>query len=70
MVYLHDIAIVRTWAEHLAVQDDVLQRLRAMGLKASPGKCAFGQEELMYLGHLVTREGILLGAKERATASK
>ena len=60
MVYLDDIVIfTKTLEEHLAVQDDVLQRLRATGLKASPGKCALGQEELLYLGHLVTREGIL-----------
>jgi len=72
MVYFDDIAIfifTRTWEEHLAVLDDVLQRLRAAGLTASPSKCAFDQEELLYLGHLVTREGILLGAKKRAMAS-
>ena len=39
--------------------NDVLQRLHAAGLKASPAKCEFGQEQLLYLGHLVTREGIL-----------
>jgi len=60
MVYLDDIVIfTKTWEERPAVLDDVLQRLRAAGLKASPGKCAFGQEELLYLGNLVTREGIL-----------
>ncbi|KAL0021638.1 hypothetical protein WJX77_002850 [Trebouxia sp. C0004] len=60
MVYLDDIInFTRTWEDHLAVLDDVLQRLRAAGLKASPGKCAFGQGELLYLGHLVTGEGIL-----------
>ena len=60
MVYLTDIVILtKTWEEHLAVLNNVLQRLRAAGLKASLGKCAFGQEELLYLGHLVTKEGIL-----------
>ena len=49
MVYLDDkLIFTRSWEEHLAVLDDVLQRLRAAGLKASPGKCAFGQEELLY----------------------
>ena len=60
MVYLDDIVVyTKTWEEHVAVLDDVLQRLRAAGLKASPGKCAFGQEEPLYLGNLVTRKGIL-----------
>ena len=60
MVYLNDIIVYsKTWAEHLATLDDVLRRLRAAGLKASPNKCAFGQVRMQYLGHIVTREGIL-----------
>ena len=60
MVYLDDIIIYsETWQEHLATLDDVLRRLRAAGLKASPGKCEFGQTSMQYLGHIVTREGIL-----------
>ena len=60
MVYLDDIIIfTETWEKHTAVLNNVLQRLRAAGLKASPAKCEFGQEQLLYLGHLVTREGIL-----------
>jgi len=43
----------------LAVLDEVFLRLRAAGLMASPAKCDIAQEELLYLGHLVTRQGIL-----------
>lgn len=58
MVHLDDAVIfTRTWEEHLGVLDDVLQRLRAAGLKASPCKCAFVQEELLYLGHLSHQRG-------------
>ena len=60
MVYLDDIIIYsETWQQHLTTIDDVLRRLRAAGLKASPGKCEFGQTSMQYLGHIVTREGIL-----------
>lgn len=60
MVYLTDTVIfTKTQEEGLAVLDNVLLRPRAAGLKASTGKCAFGQEEQLYLEHLVTREGIL-----------
>ena len=60
MVYLDDIVIyTNTWQEHLAVLDEVFLRLRAAGLMASPAKCDIAQEELLYLGHLVTRQGIL-----------
>ena len=39
--------------------DEVLRRLRAAGLKTSAGKCEFGKSSMQYLGHMVTREGIL-----------
>ena len=60
MVYLDDIIVYsETWHEHLATLGNVLRRLRAAGLQASPGKCEFGRATLQYLGHIVTREGIL-----------
>ena len=60
LVYLDDIVIyTRTWQEHLATLDEVFLRLRAAGLKASPGKCDIAQDRLLYLGHIITREGIL-----------
>ena len=60
MVYLDDIVVYSsTWAEHLASLDSVLRRLKAAGLQASPGKCEFGKTEMTYLGHIVTRDGIL-----------
>ena len=60
LVYLDDIIIYsETWQEQMATIDEVLRRLRAAGLKASAGKCEFGQTSMQYLGHLVTREGVL-----------
>ena len=61
MVCLNDtITYSETWQEHLATLDNVLRRLRAAGLKASPGKCEFGQTSVQYLGHIVTHASILL----------
>ena len=60
LVYLDDIVIyTETWREHLAALDEMFLRLRAAGLKASPGKCNIAQDSLLYLGHLISREGIL-----------
>ena len=60
MVYLDDIIVYsNTWEEHVSLLDEVFRRLRAAGLKASPGKCEFAQTSMQYLGHLVTREGVL-----------
>ena len=61
MAYLDDIIVfTETWEEHLIILDEVFTRLRAAGLKASPSKCELGMEQLLYLGHIVTREGILI----------
>ena len=60
MVYLDDIIIYsETWQEHLATLAEVLRRLRSAGLKASAGKCAFGQTSMQYLRHIVTQDGVL-----------
>lgn len=34
------------------------QRMREMNLKLQPDKCEFLREELSYLGHLITSEGV------------
>ena len=60
MVYLDNIIIYRkSWRDHIQALDDVFRRLKAANLEASASKCALGQTKMQYLGHLVTREGIL-----------
>lgn len=60
MVYLDDIIVYsETWDEHIAALDEVLRRLRAAGLKASPIKCEFGTTCMQYLGHMVTRDRVM-----------
>ncbi len=58
-VYLDDILIAsRTFDEHLEHIKEVLQRLRAAGLRLKPKKCLFLREEVPYLGHVISASGI------------
>jgi transposase InsO family protein len=47
-----------TWEHHIETIDKVLCRLRDAGLTVHIKKSQFACHELVYLGHLVTREGI------------
>ena len=59
LVYLDDVVVVgRSFEEHLRNLQNVFERLRGAGLRLKPKKCAFLQDEVLYLGHLVSREGI------------
>ena len=42
----------------------VFQKLAAAGLKLKPLKCYFFKEEIEYLGHVVSREGISTNPKK------
>ncbi|GBG81215.1 hypothetical protein CBR_g31887 [Chara braunii] len=48
----------RTLDEHLKHLRAILERLRITKYKANRDKCEFAQQELEYLGHFVTRQGI------------
>lgn len=59
LVYIDDIVILgRTWEEHRKNLAEVLERLRAAGLRLKPRKCSFAQLEVSYLGHIVTEAGV------------
>jgi hypothetical protein len=59
LVHLDDILILsRTPEEHIKHLKYVLDTLRAHGYYAKRCKCAFGQTELQWLGHIVGAEGI------------
>ncbi|GBG71926.1 hypothetical protein CBR_g10862 [Chara braunii] len=56
LIYLDDILVYsRTLDEHLRA---VLERLRIAKYMANRDKCEFAQQELEYLGHYVTLQGI------------
>ena len=58
--YLDDIIVFSsTWEEHLARLRQVFERLRHSDLKLGAEKCTFAAKEVSYLGHRVTKEGLL-----------
>ena len=59
LVYLDDVIVLgRSFSEHLRNLQMVFARLRDAGLKLKPAKCTLFQEEVQFLGHLVSREGV------------
>jgi len=59
VVYLDDVLIyAKTREEHDRLLAEVLKRLRANNYYASREKCYFAQEELVFLGHKVSGQGI------------
>ncbi|PIK47544.1 Retrovirus polyprotein [Apostichopus japonicus] len=60
LCYLDDILVYSsTFEDHLERLNLVFQRLRQHGLKIKPSKCEFFRPEVRYLGHRVTREGVM-----------
>ncbi len=58
-VYIDDILVFsRTISEHLRHLQLVLERLKEAGLKLKPTKCHFIREEVEYLGHIITPQGL------------
>ena len=59
MVYLDDILIFsKSKEEHYQVIGQVLDRILAAGLRINPDKCTFMKEEIKFLGHIISKEGI------------
>ena len=59
LAYLDDILIhSRGVSEHVKALDVVLRAHAKAGLLLQPAKCHFAQKEVVYLGHLVSAQGI------------
>ena len=59
LVFFDDILVYsRTWEEHLAHLDIVLGILGKESLYAKESKCDLGITELLYLGHIISAEGV------------
>ena len=59
LVYLDDIIVVgKTFEEHLRNLAQVFDQLRCAGLKLKPQKCAFGCQQVEFLGHIVSAQGV------------
>ena len=58
-VYLDDIIVLgHSFETHLQNLDSVFQRLWEAGLRLKPAKCAFFREEVQYLDHVISRQGV------------
>ena len=62
MVYLDDILIYsRSFEDHLANLEEVLTRVQTAGLRLNPSKCHFARDHVVFLGHVVSRQGLQTG---------
>ena len=59
LVFFDDILIYnKSWKDHVQHVDWVLKLLEEKQLYAKTSKCFFGVQEVEYLGHIVSREGV------------
>lgn len=60
LVYLDDLVVFgRNLSIHNKNLQDVFERLRKVNLKLNPQKCNFLKKDLLYLGHVVSGDGVL-----------
>ena len=65
LLYLDDIVVYSSSVEqHLQRLEMVLGRLQKEGLKAKLEKCAFFQQEVGYLGHVISSKGVATDPKK------
>ena len=59
LVFFDDILIYsKYWEDHVQHVDRMLQLLEAQHLYVKPSTCFFGVQEVEYLGHIVSHEGV------------
>ena len=59
LLYLDDIIVFsKTFEDHVEQLSQVLTRIGEAGLKVAPKKCHFFQSEVMFLGNIVSKEGV------------
>ena len=59
LIFFDDILVFsKTWEEHLQHLEMVLSTLEKESLYAKESKCEFGMTELLYLGHIISAEGV------------
>lgn len=60
LIYLDDLIVFgRNLDIHNKNLQDVFERLREVNLKLNPAKCEFLKKDILYLGHVISSEGIL-----------
>merc|ERR1712122_3050 len=57
--YLDDCIIFsRTPEEHISRLREIFQRFRDANLKVNPDKCNFFRNQVQFLGHIVSKDGV------------
>ena len=65
IIYLDDIIIFsKTPEEHIERLRKVFEKLDKAGLRLKPSKCEFFKDQLEYLGHIVSKDGIETNPKK------
>ena len=65
LVYIDDIIVIgKTFSENLTNLTQVLNRLREAGLKLQPKKCCLCSQQVEFLGHIVSPEGVSTDSKK------
>jgi hypothetical protein len=65
LCYVDDVLIYSsTFEEHLEHLSEVFKRIRQAGLKLSPKKCFFAQKKIIYLGYVLSKDGIQTDVKK------
>ena len=60
LCYLDDVLICsETFEQHLSDLKEIFSRFREAGLKLGPKKCKFADNSCIFLGHLISKDGIL-----------
>ncbi len=59
-VYIDDIIIFesQTFSEHLHTIEEVVKKLRQANLKLTSNKCQFAKQNIKFLGHIISADGI------------
>ena len=59
LLYLDDVIVISPdFESHIQRLQDVFERLQDAGLKLKPSKCELLQDEVHYLGHVVSADGV------------
>lgn len=56
--------------EHLATLEKVPETLRKVGLTVNPKKCEFFKDQLEYVGHVITKDGLKTNPKKNTGHSR
>ena len=68
LVYIDDVLVYsQTFEDYLRDLEVVLDRFIKANMQLKPSKCHLFQKELLYLGHLVSSDGIRPDRRERTS---